>query len=147
MSTQIGLVEMEAAALAAEDGEALIIDIDGYEGPMHLLLELAKKQKVDLLKLSVLKLADQYLAFVHQARRVNFALAADYLVMASWLAYLKSPLLLPSNKTRAGEEPGAEDMAAALAFALAKLDAMRKSADALQRRPILMRDVFVRGDP
>jgi segregation and condensation protein A len=146
MSSHTG-IDLEAAALAAEDGEALIIDIDGYEGPMHLLLELAKKQKVDLLKLSVLELADQYLAFVQQARRINFALAADYLVMASWLAYLKSRLLLPSSRPKQGEEPGAEDMAAALAFALAKLDAMRKSADALQRRPILMRDVFVRGDP
>jgi segregation and condensation protein A len=147
MNAHVSAIDLEAAALAAEDGDALIIDIDGYEGPLHLLLELAKKQKVDLLKLSVLKLADQYLAFVHQARRVNFALAADYLVMASWLAYLKSRLLLPSAKPKAGEEPGAEDMAAALAFALAKLDAMRKAADSLQRRPILARDVFVRGDP
>ena len=145
MSAQV--IELEAAALAAEDGDALIIDIDGFEGPMHLLLELAKKQKVDLLKLSVLKLADQYLAFVQQARRSNFALAADYLVMASWLAYLKSRLMLPANKPKPGEEPGAEDLAAALAFALAKLDAMRKASDALQARPILQRDVFVRGDP
>lgn len=145
MSAQV--IELEAAALAAEDGEALIIDIDGFEGPLHLLLELAKKQKVDLLKLSVLKLADQYLGFVQQARRRNFALAADYLVMASWLAYLKSRLLLPSNRPKPGEEQNAEDMAAALAFALAKLDAMRKAGETLQGRPILMRDVFVRGDP
>lgn len=139
--------EFEAAALAMEDGEALIVDIDGFEGPLHLLLALARKQKVDLLKLSVLQLADQYLEFVRQARQLNFALAADYLVMASWLAYLKSRLLLPSSRTPGGEAPEAEDMAARLAFALAKLDAMRKAGERLQERPILGRDVLERGDP
>ncbi|MGZ8362394.1 MAG: segregation and condensation protein A [Caulobacteraceae bacterium] len=140
-------MDFEAAALASEDGEALIIDIDGFEGPLHLLLALARKQKVDLLKLSVLKLADQYLEFVRQAQRRHFALAADYLVMAAWLAYLKSRLLLPSARPRPGDEPEAEDMAARLAFALAKLDAMRKAGEALQNGPILNRTVFVRGDP
>jgi hypothetical protein len=88
-------LDFEAATTAAEDGEALIIDLDGYEGPLHVLLALARTQKVDLLQLSITKLAEQYLAFVQQARRVRFSLAADYLVMAAWLAYLKSRLLLP----------------------------------------------------
>ncbi|MFZ4606687.1 MAG: segregation and condensation protein A, partial [Caulobacter sp.] len=82
-------LDFDAAANAAEDGDALIIDIDGYEGPLHVLLALARGQKVDLLQLSVTKLADQYLAFVKQARKLRFSLAADYLVMAAWLAYLK----------------------------------------------------------
>jgi segregation and condensation protein A len=139
--------DFDAAAMAAETGEALIVDLDGYEGPLHVLLALARSQKVDLRQLSILKLADQYLAFVHQARRVRFSLAADYLVMAAWLAYLKSRLMLPKPERKAGEEPPAEEMAAALAFRLAKLDAMRKAAEALKERPQLRRDVFPRGDP
>jgi segregation and condensation protein A len=135
-----------SAEAAAEDGEGLIVELEGYEGPLHVLLALARKQKVDLLKLSILKLADQYLAFVHQARRLDFTLAADYLVMAAWLAYLKSRLLLP--KPEAGsDEPAAADMAAALAFRLAKLDAMKRAVEALKAQPQLGRDVFVRGDP
>jgi segregation and condensation protein A len=140
-------LDFEAAATAAEDGEAMIVELDGYEGPLHVLLALARKQKVDLLKLSVLKLADQYLAFVHQAGRLRFSLAADYLVMAAWLAYLKSRLLLPRPERVAGEEPPAEEMAARLAFRLAKLEAMRKATEALAARPQLGRDVFGRGDP
>ncbi len=138
--------DFAAADLAAEDGVALIIDLDGYEGPLHVLLALARNQKVDLLQLSVTKLADQYLAFVQTARRAQFSLAADYLVMAAWLAYLKSRLLLPKPETKDAEPP-AEEMAATLAFRLAKLDAMRKAAEALANRPQLGRDVFVRGDP
>ena len=140
-------LSFEAAGAAAEDGEALIIDLDGYEGPLHVLLELARRQKVDLLKLSVLKLAEQYLAFVHQARKLRFSLAADYLVMAAWLAYLKSRLLLPKPERPKGEEPPAEEVAAQLAFRLAKLDAMRQAVEALKARPQLGRDVFGRGDP
>jgi segregation and condensation protein A len=140
-------LDFNAAANAAEDGEALIIDIEGYEGPLHLLLALARNQKVDLLQLSVTKLADQYLAFVQRARRAQFSLAADYLVMASWLAYLKSRLLLPKPERKSADEPPAEELAAELAFRLAKLDAMRKAAEALQARPQLSRDVFTRGDP
>ena len=140
-------LDFEAAATAAEDGEALIVEMDGYEGPLHVLLALARTQKVDLLKLSVLKLAEQYLAFVHQARRRRFSLAADYLVMAAWLAYLKSRLLLPKPERAKAEEPPAEEMAAQLAFRLAKLDVMRKAVEALKERPILKRDVFMRGDP
>ena len=137
--------DFEAANEAAEDGAALVIDIDGYEGPLHVLLALARSQKVDLLQLSITRLAEQYLAFVQQARRVRFALAADYLVMAAWLAYLKSRLLLPKPERAKAEEPPAEEMAAQLAFRLAKLDVMRKAVEALKERPILQRDVFTRG--
>jgi segregation and condensation protein A len=140
-------LDFTAAASAAEDGEALIIDLEGYEGPLHVLLALARNQKVDLLQLSVLKLAEQYLAFVQQARGVRFSLAADYLVMAAWLAYLKSRLLLPRAERPTVEEPPVEEMAARLAYRLAKLDAMRNAAEALRTRPQLGRDVFVRGDP
>ena len=140
-------LDFAAAGAAAEDGEALIVDIDGYEGPLHVLLALARSQKVDLLKLSVLKLAEQYLAFVQDARRKRFSLAADYLVMASWLAYLKSRLLLPKPEQPKGEEAPAEEIATRLAFRLAKLDAMRNAAEELRTRAQLGRDVFVRGDP
>src|SRR5439155_6429947 len=108
-------LDFEAARGAAEDGEALVVDLDGYEGPLHVLLALARSQKVDLLKLSVTKLAEQYLAFVQQARRMRFSLAADYLVMAAWLAYLKSRLLLPRPERPKAEEAPAEEVAARLA--------------------------------
>jgi segregation and condensation protein A len=140
-------LDFTAAASAAEDGEALIVDLEGYEGPLHVLLALARSQKVDLLQLSVLKLAEQYLAFVQQARRRRFSLAADYLVMAAWLAYLKSRLLLPRAERPKGEEAPAEEVAARLAYRLAKLDAMRTAGEALKTRSQLGRDVFVRGDP
>lgn len=140
-------LDFAAAATAAEDGEALIVDVEGYEGPLHVLLALARSQKVDLLKLSVLKLAEQYLAFVQEARKRRFSLAADYLVMASWLAYLKSRLMLPRPERPKAEEAPAEEVAARLAFRLAKLDAMRKAAEELKDRPQLGRDVFGRGDP
>lgn len=140
-------LDFAAAENAALDGEALIIDLDGYEGPLHVLLALARSQKVDLLKLSVLKLAEQYLAFVQEARRRRFSLAADYLVMAAWLAYLKSRLLLPKPEQPKAEEAPAEEIAARLAFRLAKLDAMRQAAESLKTRPQLGRDVFGRGDP
>jgi segregation and condensation protein A len=140
-------LDFQAASNAAEDGDALIVDIDGYEGPLHVLLALARTQKVDLLKLSITRLAEQYLAFVHEARRRSFSLAADYLVMAAWLAYLKSRLLLPRTEKGKGEEPPAEQLAAALAFRLQKLEAMRKAAEAITARPQLKRDVFTRGDP
>lgn len=141
------VLDFEAAANAAEDGEALIVDIDGYEGPLHVLLALARSQKVDLLKLSITRLVDQYLAFVREARRRRFALAADYLVMAAWLAYLKSRLLLPKAEKDSGGDAPAEEVAAQLAFRLAKLDAMRKAADALINGPQLRREVYPRGDP
>lgn len=140
-------LDFEAAAAAGERGEALILDLEGFEGPLHVLLELARAQKVDLLKLSVLTLAEQYLAFVNDARRRRFALAADYLVMAAWLAFLKSRLLLPTPAKADAEEPPAEEMAQALALRLARLDAIRRAADALNERAQLGREVFGRGDP
>jgi segregation and condensation protein A len=133
---------------AVEDADdALLIDIDGYEGPLHALLALARSQKVDLLRLSVAKLADQFLAFVKACGRRQFALAADYLVMAAWLAFLKSRLLLPKADRPPEEATAPEAAAAQLAFRLAKLDAMRRAAESLANRPILRRDVFTRGDP
>jgi segregation and condensation protein A len=133
------------AAEASSDGEALIVELDGYEGPLDVLLALARAQKVDLTRLSVTALAEQYLAFVREAGR-RFQLAADYLVMAAWLTYLKSRLLLP----RPSADPAAstaEEEAAGLAFRLARLDAMRRAAEALEARPRLGREVFTRGDP
>ena len=133
-------LDFEAAKTAAEDGDALVIDIDGYEGPLHVLLALARNQKVDLLQLSITKLADQYLSFVQQARRVRFSLAADYLVMAAWLTYLKSRLLLPRPERPKAEELPAEEMAAQLAFRLAKLEYARRVAVSPQR----LRDFLAR---
>jgi segregation and condensation protein A len=108
-------LDFDAAADAAAEGRGLVVDVDGYEGPLHMLLALARSQKVDLLKISILELAEQYLDFVHEARKRSFALAADYLVMAAWLAYLKSRLLLPKPERPKAEEPPAEEMAARLA--------------------------------
>jgi segregation and condensation protein A len=127
--------------------EALILELDGYEGPLHVLLALARQQKVDLLKISITRLAEQYLAFIQEARRLRFALAADYLVMASWLAYLKSRLLLPQAERKQTNEPAPEELALSLAYRLQKLEAMRKAVEALTSRPQLKRDVFARGDP
>lgn len=138
-------LDFEAAEQAAHGGAALVLALDGYEGPLHLLLALARTQKVDLRQISIARLAEQYLAFV-ESQKAQFGLAAEYLVMAAWLAYLKSRLLLP--KPQAGEdEAPAEELAEALAFRLAKLDAMRKAGEALKARPQLGREVFPRGDP
>ena len=138
-------LDFEAAEQASHAGEALVLELDGYEGPLHLLLALARGQKVDLLRISIARLAEQYLAFVEGQRRRRFSLAAEYLVMAAWLAYLKSRLLLPRAQAQASGEPEAEEMAEALAFRLAKLDAMRAAAEALKLSPQLGRDVFLRG--
>jgi segregation and condensation protein A len=127
------------------DEPALIVDVEGFEGPLDLLLTLARQQKVDLAKISILALADQYLAFIEQARRLRLELAADYLVMAAWLAYLKSRLLLPETDESPG--PTAEDMAASLALRLKRLEAFRAVAEELMARPQLDRDVFARGTP
>jgi segregation and condensation protein A len=139
--------DFAAAQDAAEAGSGLIVDLDGYEGPLHVLLALARSQKVDLLQLSIADLADQYLVFVQEARRANFTLAADYLVMAAWLAYLKSRLLLPREETARDDGRSAEEDARDLAFRLLKLDAMRRAAETLQTCCILKREVFPRGDP
>ncbi|GGD29597.1 segregation and condensation protein A [Sinisalibacter lacisalsi] len=125
--------------------EALIVDVDGYEGPLDLLLTLARTQKVDLRKVSVLGLAEQYLAFVEKARDLRLELAADYLVMAAWLAFLKSRLLLPPDPSEEG--PSGEELAAHLAFQLERLQAMRDVAARLMARDQLGRDFFVRGLP
>lgn len=125
--------------------EMLVVDVSGFEGPLDLLLTLSRTQKVDLMQISVLELADQYLAFVEQARALRIELAADYLVMAAWLAYLKSRLLLPPDP--AAEGPSAEDMAAHLAFQLERLSAMREVAARLMTRDRLGQDRFVRGAP
>lgn len=129
----------------AESEPAMIVDVEGYEGPLDLLLVLARQQKVDLAKISILALADQYLGFIEAARKLRLELAADYLVMAAWLAYLKSRLLLP--EVAPGEGPSAEDMALALANRLRRLEAIREAATKLMDRPQLGRDVFGRGAP
>ena len=124
---------------------AMIVDVEGFEGPLDLLLALARTQKVDLAKISILALADQYLQFIEAARQLRLELAADYLVMAAWLAYLKSRLLLPESDPEEG--PSAEDMALALAYRLRRLEAIRDVATQLMERPRLFRDVFPRGEP
>lgn len=137
--------EFAAATERANDEPALVVDVEGFEGPLDLLLMLARQQKVDLAKISILALADQYLAFIDEARRLRLELAADYLVMAAWLAYLKSRLLLPEAATPEGMS--AEDMANALALRLKRLEAIRDAAQRLFERPQLDRDVFARGQP
>jgi segregation and condensation protein A len=124
---------------------SLVVDVEGYEGPLDLLLALARNQKVDLAKISILALANQYLDFIETARKMRLELAADYLVMAAWLAFLKSRLLLPEPPHADG--PSAEDMATALANRLRRLEAIREAANRLMTRPQLGRDVFSRGQP
>ena len=124
---------------------ALQIDIAGFEGPLDLLLHLARNQKVDLSRISILALAEQYLAFVDSARAIRLELAADYLVMAAWLAFLKSKLLIP--KQAGDDEQSGEEMAAVLQFRLKRLEAMRDAAARLVNRNRLGRDVFARGCP
>jgi segregation and condensation protein A len=127
------------------DEPSLMVDVEGFEGPLDLLLTLARQQKVDLAKISILALADQYLAFIEEARKMRLELAADYLVMAAWLAYLKSRLLLPEQHPAEGLS--AEEMANALALRLRRLEAIRKFAEQLMNRPQLGRDIFQRGQP
>jgi segregation and condensation protein A len=134
-----------ALAERAEGEPALRVDVDGFEGPLDLLLELARRQKVDLHRISILALAEQYLLFIEEARRLRLELAADYLVMAAWLAYLKSRLLLPEPPK--GEEPSASDLATALALRLRRLEVIREAARKLGEREQLGRDVFARGAP
>ncbi|SMF14196.1 condensin subunit ScpA [Tistlia consotensis] len=143
---------MSGADFAEDSGaptplvERLVVDVEGFEGPLDLLLELARDQKVDITKISILALAEQYLAFVQEARRVRLELAADYLVMAAWLAYLKSRLLLPAPEPD-GEEPTGEELAAALRFQLQRLQALRDAGGKLVALPQLGRDTFARGEP
>ncbi len=124
---------------------ALVVDLEGYEGPLDILLALARDQKVDLLKISILQLAEQYLAFIEEARRLRLEIAADYLVMAAWLAFLKSKLLLPQEEE--GEGPSGQEMAERLAFQLKKLEAMRGAAEKLINGTLTGRDRLRRGRP
>jgi segregation and condensation protein A len=131
---------------AAAPDEALFITVDGFEGPLDMLLALARNQKVDIAKISVLDLADQYLMFVESARGRNLELSADYLVMAAWLAFLKSKMILPQPPSADGE-PSADEMAARLRWRLQRLEAMRQASTRLMGRERLGRDVFGRGMP
>jgi len=154
MQNKAGVAQEELQDLWADGNAAperavsdpqLVVDVDGFEGPLDLLLALARTQKVDLTKISILALVEQYLEFVTEARRMRLELAADYLVMAAWLAYLKSRLLIPEQKDE--DEPTGEELAAALAFRLRRLEAMREAADKLFSRNLLGRDVFARAAP
>src|SRR5438876_6430726 len=145
MSSEEAQFESELAIDRAAGEPTLVVDVEGFEGPLDLLLALARQQKVDLAKISILALADQYLAFIEEARKLRLELAADYLVMAAWLAYLKSRLLLP--EANAPEGQSAEDMAVALALRLKRLEAIRDVAERLFGRAQLDRDGFRRGQP
>lgn len=123
----------------------LVLDLDGYEGPIDVLLALARQQKVDLARISILELAEQYLAFIAEARRLDLEIAADYLVMAAWLVYLKSRLLLPEDED--DEEPTGPELAEALSFQLRRLEAMQEKGQQMMARPLLGREVFARGEP
>jgi len=144
MSSTIEPFEDEApAGQPARDD--FIVDLEGFEGPLDLLLTLARQQKLDLRGISILALAEQYLRFIAEARRLRLEIAADYLVMAAWLAYLKSRLLLPD--TPGDEEPSGEELAQRLQFQLERLQAMREAVDQLLARERLGIDVFSRGMP
>jgi len=145
MSAEILSFETGLPAERAEDEPSLVVDVEGYEGPLDLLLALARQQKVDLAKISILALADQYLVFIEAARKLRLELAADYLVMAAWLAYLKSRLLLPEPPEAEG--PSAEQLATALANRLRRLEQIREASNRLMTRPQLRRDIFPRGQP
>ena len=133
------------AASGEPQAEAMIVDLEGFEGPLDVLLNLARTQKVDLMSISILELAEQFISFIENAQRLRLELAADYLVMAAWLAYLKSRLLLPPEPGDDG--PSGEEMAAILAFRLQRLEAMRNAAAHLLGRDRLGRDIFSRGMP
>lgn len=134
-----------SSALDVDEADNLLLNIDGYEGPIDVLLDLARNQKVDLTKISILQLARQYLVFIERAQKLNLELAAEYLVMAAWLAYLKSRLLLPRQDNEL--EPSAAEMAEALQFQLRRLEAMQNAAQKLNELPRLGQGVFARGNP
>ena len=131
-------------APAVAEADRLTLDLDGWEGPLDLLLTLARTQKVDLTKISILALVEQYLAFIHDAKKLKLEIAADYLVMAAWLAYLKSCLLLPKDPE---QDPSPEELALRLQLRLQRLSAMREAGARLLARDRLGRDVFARGAP
>ena len=136
-------VVTEAEESSGDDVDQLLLNLDGYEGPIDVLLDLSRNQKVDLAKISILQLVRQYLKFIERAKQQNLELAAEYLVMAAWMAYLKSRLFLP--KEESGDEPSAEDMAEALQFQLRRLEVMQNAAEMLMARPQLGQDIFARG--
>lgn len=136
-----------AVDVKEESDERLLVDLEGYEGPLDVLLTLAREQKVDLARMSILKLADQYLDFVSRVRRTHLDLAAEYLVMAAWLAFLKSRLLLPEPEVEEEGQLSAAEMADVLAFRLRRLEAMQTVGTQLMARPRLGRDIFARGAP
>lgn len=139
--------EADDEAPERNEGERLVLDLDGFEGPLDVLLALARDQKVDLARISILHLADQYLGFVQRVRQQHLDLAAEYLVMAAWLAYLKSRLLLPEPEPDPDGLPSAAEMADVLAFRLRRLEAMQGAGTRLVTRPRLGRDFFARGQP
>src|SRR3981081_1549975 len=145
MSAEILSFETGRPTELAADEPALVVDVEGYEGPLDLLLALARQQKGALAKISILGLAAQYLVFIEAAQKIRLELAADYLVMAAWLAFLKSRLLLPEPATPDG--PSAQEMATALANRLRRLEAIREASNRLMNRPQLQRDIFPRGNP
>lgn len=132
------------AAEATVDKDALYLELDGWEGPLDLLLDLARRQKVDLREISILALVEQYLDYIEQAEALKLELAADYLVMAAWLAYLKSAMLLPKEEQ---EDPSPEELALKLQLRLQRLGAMREAAGRLMGGDRIGRDVFLRGKP
>ncbi len=139
-----GSEDWDGVGVATNEDSALYLELDGWEGPLDLLLDLARRQKVDLRRISILELVDQYLTYIDRAGSLRLELAADYLVMAAWLAYLKSALLLPKEEQ---EEPSAEELALRLHLRLQRLAAMRDAAARLMGRDRLGRDVFTRGAP
>jgi segregation and condensation protein A len=141
-TTQAAVIDFEASTATAG---TLMVDLDGYEGPLDVLLTLAREQKVDLRRISILQLAEQYLAFIAQARQLKLEVAAEYLVMAAWLAYLKSRLLLPEPPGQ--DEPSGAELAEILAFRLRRLEAMREAAGQLMARHRFGQDMFARGTP
>jgi segregation and condensation protein A len=143
-TAQPALFDADDDSTIGGDGR-FVLDLDGYGGPIDVLLTLAREQKVDLAKISILALAEQYLAFIERARSLRLELAADYLVMASWLAYLKSRLLLPEPEHE--EEPSAADMADALAFQIRRLESIQQAAAKLMAMPRLDQDILRRGAP
>lgn len=136
--------EWESAGTAPVAATALYLELDGWEGPLDLLLDLARRQKVDLKAISILALVDQYIAYIEQAEALKLEMAADYLVMAAWLAYLKSALLLPKEEQ---EDPSPDELALRLQLRLQRLSAMREAAARLLARDRIGRDVFLRGAP
>ncbi len=146
MQDQLSIFDENGEIIKAQSEPAFVVDLDGFEGPLDLLLDLARRQKIDITHLSISALAEQYLGFIHEARRRRLELAADYLVMAAWLIYLKSRLLVPQPEAQ-DDEPPAELLAEELAQRLRHLEAIRKVAAQLMARPQLGQDVFFRGAP